>query len=123
MALASGLTVAIWKSIDRIIEWKLNRKAKKEDKDCEECARDTERMDGEIVNIQEHLKAITHASKVNMHDRIKYLCRSHIESGEITFDDREDLIVMHEAYKSLGGNGHLDVLMKEVNKLTLKQSG
>lgn len=65
--------------------------------------------------------AIKKAMKYILLDRIKHLGEGYIQDGEIDFDDRRRLNDMHDVYHSgLGGNGDLDVLMKEVNHLPLK---
>ena len=65
--------------------------------------------------------AIKKALKYILLDRVKYLGEGYIQDGEIDFDDRRRLNGMHEVYHNgLGGNGDLDVLMKEVNNLPLK---
>lgn len=65
----------------------------------------------------ERIDALVDAQKVLMIDRVKHLGKSYIEVGEITFDDKENMVEMHKAYKALGGNGHLDSIMHEVEKL------
>lgn len=55
-----------------------------------------------------------------LRERIRYLCRIHIEADKISYIDREDLLAMHSAYKLLGGNGNLDAEMSQVMKLPLK---
>ena len=52
-----------------------------------------------------------------LRERIRYLCRVHIAAGEISYSDREDLLSMHGAYHSLGGNGNLDIEMDNISKL------
>ena len=63
--------------------------------------------------------AIVIALKVLMIDRVKYVGACHIKNKGITLDDKEMLKEMHDAYKALGGNGHLDMIMSEVNKLPI----
>ena len=65
----------------------------------------------------ERIDALVDAQKVLMIDRVKHLGKSYIEAGEITFDDKDNMAEMHKAYKALGGNGHLDSIMHEVEKL------
>lgn len=55
-----------------------------------------------------------------MLDRIQYLCKSYIEDQSIDVDDRRRLHIMHECYHGLGGNGDLDTLMEDVNKLPIR---
>lgn len=63
------------------------------------------------------IDALVDAQKVLMIDRVKHLGKSYIEAGEISFDDKDNMVEMHKAYKALGGNGHLDSIMHEIEKL------
>lgn len=61
--------------------------------------------------------AVTVALKVLLIDRVRYLGRCYLKDGEIHLDDKEMLNEMYSAYKGLGGNGDLDIVMNEINKL------
>lgn len=61
--------------------------------------------------------ALVAANKVLMIDKVRSLGKSYIADGEIHFEDKENLQEMYDAYKGLGGNGHLDMIMAEVNHL------
>lgn len=63
------------------------------------------------------IEALVNAQKVSMIDRVRYLGKCYIDKGCINLDDKENLKEMHKAYKGLGGNGHLDLVMEEVEKL------
>lgn len=63
------------------------------------------------------IDAIVTAQKVSMIDRVRHLGRVYVAKGEISLDDKENLVEMYNAYKGLGGNGHLDQIMSEINKL------
>lgn len=63
------------------------------------------------------IDALVNANKVLMIDRVKHIGKTYIEAGEITLDDKDNLKEMFSAYKRLGGNGHLDLIMSEVDKL------
>ena len=63
------------------------------------------------------LNALVNAQKLMLLDLVKHRGVRYIENGEISFEDKEGIIDMHKAYKSLGGNGHLDVIMEEIEKL------
>lgn len=65
----------------------------------------------------ERIDALVRAEKITMIDRVTSLGKRYISAGEISLADKENLIEMHEAYKALGGNGHLDTVMNEVKKL------
>lgn len=63
------------------------------------------------------ITALVNAQKVMMIDRVKWLGNQYIKEKKITLSDKDTLVDMHKAYKALGGNGHLDVVMGEVDKL------
>ena len=63
--------------------------------------------------------AVVNALKVLMVDRVRYVGGQHIKAKGITLDDKETLLEMHQAYKQLGGNGHLDMIMNEVSRLPI----
>lgn len=56
------------------------------------------------------------------HDRIIYLGSCYIKQGYITKDDYENLHdYLYIPYKLLGGNGTAEKIMKEVDKLPLRE--
>lgn len=65
----------------------------------------------------ERVDALVDAQKVMMIDKVRYLGKKYISEGEIHIEDKENLKEMYDAYKRLGGNGHLDTVMYEVNHL------
>ena len=57
------------------------------------------------------------------HDRIVYLGLKYIERGWITQDEYENLRdYLYEPYRKLGGNGTAEKIMKEVEKLEIKNT-
>ena len=65
----------------------------------------------------ERVDALVDANKVLMIDKVRWLGKKYISEGEIRLEDKENLLEMYQAYKRLGGNGHLDTVMDEVNHL------
>lgn len=65
----------------------------------------------------ERVDALVDANKVLMIDKVRYLGKKYISEGEIHLEDKENLKEMYSAYKRLGGNGHLDTVMYEVDQL------
>ena len=65
----------------------------------------------------ERVDALVDANKVLMIDKVRSLGKEYIAAGEIHLEDKENLLDMYTAYKRLGGNGHLDTIMNEVNHL------
>jgi hypothetical protein len=68
-------------------------------------------------NRDERVDALVDANKVLMIDKVRWLGKKYISEGEISLEDKENLLEMYKAYKRLGGNGHLDTVMDEVNHL------
>lgn len=92
--------------INAIAEGARQKRKRKYDKD--------DGADRDISALKDGLKWV-------IYDRIRYLGQSYISSGSVDFDDRRILNEMHKCYHGgLGGNGDLDNLMGEVNKLPLK---
>ena len=113
LIVASGIIGLVFGFVQQFTMWKLNRKATKEDK--------------ADLNIEERIKALENkvdglsiGQKSILHDRIKWLGMGYVAAHCIDIDDRRDLIEMHKAYHANGGNGNLDMLMEEVEKLPLK---
>ncbi len=76
-----------------------------------------EKDDGKNKDIQ----ALKVGLKWVIYDRIRFLGQNYISAGRVDFDDRRILNEMHTCYHDgLGGNGDLDNLMGEVNRLPLK---
>lgn len=65
----------------------------------------------------DRIDALVQANKVLMVDRVRCLGKQHIADGEIHLEDKENIREMYSAYKALGGNGHLETVMSEVNHL------
>lgn len=63
------------------------------------------------------ITALVQANKVIMVDRVTHLGKSYIAAGQVSLGDKNNLEEMHRAYKALGGNGHLDTVMEEVDRL------
>lgn len=104
IALGGGFSAALVSGIIQLILWKLNRRAAKVDK---------------AGGNEMHIKS---ALRILLYDRIKHLGRCYIERGNVTADELEDLISMHECYHDdLDGNGFLDSLMAQVKNLPIKK--
>lgn len=75
---------------------------RKEDKKCD---------NSKYKKLEKGLQAV-------LYDRIKYLCKYHINKRRITVNDLEDLNRMHLVYHNdLEGNGFLNDLMDAVHEL------
>lgn len=81
----------------------LNRKWKKQDKDEEE-----------LAAIKEVLKALSI-------DRINYLGSCYIYEKKIRLEDKENIHRLYDAAKGVGLNGDCDTVIKEVDKLPIKE--
>ena len=65
----------------------------------------------------ERVDALVTANKVLMIEKVRSLGKKYIATGEIHLEDKENIQEMYAAYKALGGNGHLDMVMEEVKHL------
>ena len=66
------------------------------------------------------IDALVKAQQVIMIDRVRFLGKQYITHGFISLADKETLNGMYSAYKALGGNGHLETVMSEVNRLEVR---
>ena len=108
--LSSAVGVAVVTGLFKLLEFWLNRRAKKKD-DAQTITAATCRARGE------ELADIKNALIVILHDRIKHLAKTYISRSYITVEEYEDLQGMHEVYHALGGNGFLNELMRTVAHL------
>lgn len=105
VALVAGLSAIIGGVITQIGEGIRQKRKRKFDKD-----------DGQNKDVM----ALKNGLKWVLYDRIRYMGQHYINEGEVDFDDRRILNEMHKSYhEGLGGNGDLDTLMSEVNRLPL----
>lgn len=63
------------------------------------------------------MDAVVAGLKVLTVDRVRYLGKCYISDRSISLEDKETLEEMYRAYKGLGGNGHLETVMDEVERL------
>ena len=109
-----GIGAAIVKGVFDLIAWSKKRKAEKED-------RGEQNIEERLGTIEEKTDANSVALKFLLYDRIRFLGERYIRDNEIDLDDRRILKDMHDSYHNgLGGNGDLDLLMKQVEGLPLK---
>ncbi|MCD7927359.1 MAG: hypothetical protein LUF80_00615 [Oscillospiraceae bacterium] len=73
-----------------------------------------------VQNRKKKTDGVTNGVQQLLYDRIKYLCKAHLERGRIASNDLDDLERMHKIYHDeLNGNGFLDDLMKAVRNLQI----
>lgn len=116
--LKSAFGAGIVAGLFGIWQWRLNRKAQKEDKAADREMISCAARGKEIKQLQETVNALIVAERMILYDRIKHLAKAYIKRGYITVEEYEDLKRMHKVYHdNLNGNGFLDSLMEEVDKL------
>lgn len=104
---------AIVAGLFALMQWRLNRKAQKEDKAADRKQAENEGM----KEILQKMDVLFLADRTILFDRIKHLGKSYIGRGYITVEELEDLKLMHQVYHDpdkLNGNGFLDALMDTV---------
>lgn len=101
-----------------IWQWRLNRKAHKEDKAAEDKTVNCAARGAEIKQLQATVNSLVVANRTILYDRIKYLAKTYIKRGYITVEEYEDLKRMHRVYHDdMHGNGFLDGIMHEIEEL------
>lgn len=75
-----------------------------------------------IKNLTDKVDTAIEAQKVITKERIRYLGTCYLYANEVSLDDKLNLREMHAAYKNLGGNGDLDEILSEVQKLPLAKT-
>ena len=116
--LKSAFGAALIAGFFGIWQWRLNRKAHKEDKAADTKTVSCAARGREIKQLQDTVDALIVADRTILYDRIKHLAKSYIKRGWISVEEYEDLKRMHNVYHDeLGGNGFLDAIMEEVSKL------
>lgn len=96
----------------------LQRRWAKKDEKEKQAQIDPKKIDA----LSKKLDNVIEAQKVIIIDRVQYLGSCYIYAEEITLDAKENIHAMHKAYKGLGGNGDLDIIMEEVDKLRITES-
>ena len=126
LLLTGATAAALVKLLDNVIQWKLGRKAKKEDDTSERERAEANQKQADFEKWRKDtdtkIAAIVEGQKCILLDRLQHLGRAYIKDGEIDYDDRRRLHQMHDAYHGLGGNGDLDELMSDVNDLPLQDN-
>lgn len=101
-----------------LLQWRLNRKAQKEDRAADRKVASCAARGQEIKALQETVNALIVADRTILYDRIKHLAKAYIKRNWISVEEYEDLKRMHKVYHDdLGGNGFLDSIMSEVDKI------
>lgn len=109
---------AIVAGLFALAQWRLNRKAQKDDKAAAKQETDSAKQFEQMNEINRKLDVLFLADRTLLYDRIKYLAKSYIASGLVTIEELEDLNRMHAVYHDsdkLDGNGFLKELMNTVN--------
>ena len=107
--LSGAFGAAVIKMIDGLLQFALQRRAKKQDNGKKEKS-----------DVEKRIDAIAECIMATTLDRLQYLCKFYVNEGHVDIDDRRRLHIIHEKYKGLGGNGDVDDLMKQVNELPIK---
>lgn len=109
---------AIVAGLFALAQWRLNRKAQKDDKAAAKQETDSAKQAEQMKEINRKLDVLFLADRTLLYDRIKYLAKSYIVRSWVTIEELEDLNRMHAVYHDsdkLDGNGFLKELMNTVN--------
>lgn len=114
--LGGGVGSALVGGMFTLLQWKLNRKAFREEHAAQLGAEESQELK-RLVGV------LVEADRTILYDRIKHLGKAYIARGYITVEELEDIDLMHGVYHDqdkLGGNGFLDALMHTVHSLEVK---
>lgn len=110
LLIASGVIGIVLGFIFKILEKIFDRRTAKKDKE-------EKSINDRLSALETGMQNLMKGQMATLHDRIKFLAIRYIEQKFVYLDDLEDLKDMHEAYQANGGNGFLDDLMTEVDRL------
>ena len=116
--IGGGVGAALVAGVFSLLQWRLNRKAQKEDNAANRKTADCAARGKEIQELTRMVGVLCVAGRTILYDRIKHLGKSYIARGYITVEEKEDLSIMHSVYHDkdkLNGNGFLDDLMHTIN--------
>lgn len=108
-----------------VIQWLLNRHAKKRDTAAVTGAEFCAARGAELEEVKRLVNVLVVADRTILYDRIKHIGKTYINRGYVTLEELEDLEKMHAVYHDkdkLGGNGFLDSVMKAVRSLPKRQN-
>lgn len=111
-----GVGTALVGGVFTLLQYRLNRKAAREDRAAELGAEESREL-------KRLVRVLVEADRTILYDRIKHLGKSYLARGYVTVEELEDLDLMHEVYhnkEKLGGNGFLDALMTKVHTLNVR---
>ena len=114
--LGGGVGSALVGGVFALIQWRLNRKAAREDRAAELSGQ-------ELRELKRLVGVLVEADRTILYDRIKHLGKAYIARDYITVEELEDIDLMHGVYhdeEKLGGNGFLDALMRTVHDLEVR---
>jgi hypothetical protein len=126
LLLTGATAAALVKLLDNVIQWKLGRKAKKEDDTSERERAEANQKQADFEKWRKDtdtkIAAIVEGQKCILLDRLQHLGRASIKGGEIDYDYRRHLHQMHECLFTASAERDLDELMSDVNDLPLQEN-
>ena len=121
--LGGGAGTALVGGLFALLQWKLSRKADREDRQEAAAGNVCSARGQEIRELKTMMKVLIEADRTILYDRIKHLGKAYIARGYVSVEELEDIDLMHTVYHDkdkLGGNGFLDALMKTVHGLEVR---
>ena len=119
-AVIVALIAAFSGAITALAKGWIESRQKKQEKDdsTKQILDKLDEMEKKLNNLEDRLGGLERAQKITMHERIKRLAAKYCEAGKISFDDFEIIKQMHSIYHNdLHGNGFLDAVMEDVERL------
>lgn len=74
-----------------------------------------------IKDVHDKKHGLKASMRILLDDRLTVLGEKYLAKGSITSEELKIFEKMHEAYRSLGGNGYHKLLMEKINKLEIRK--
>lgn len=103
-----------------LLQYVLQKRSQRKNGGVKDILEKLDRIEEKQNNQQAQLSKVEEGVRGSLFDRIKYLGEKYIEAGHITSYDYENFYkYLYEPYKKLGGDGIVDKIMVELNKLKI----
>ena len=99
VALVAALSSPVFGFLGIVHKGRNERKAEERARAAEEKARENELTVAAFHEVLEEVKGLKRNSIAVSKERIKHLVRAHIKAGEVSIDERQDLIQLYESYR------------------------
>ena len=103
-----------------LLQYALQRRAQRKNGDIKDILEKLDNIEKRQEEQKEQIEKIEKGVKGDLYDRIRHVGDGYIRQGSISPSDYENFYTyLYEPYKALGGDGVVDKIMAELNKLKI----